>query len=473
MLTRRSILRGSAAAGLLTAAGCGGTTSYDGSATAWKRYAGTKLTFLSENTSPTAAIAANVKPFHQLTGIEVQIQQLELSSMAQRLTLDFASHGGQYQIVYADPNQVLAPLSKGFADLRTFIRNRDLPKVPRGLQDFVPVQLRAAGYFEKRLLALPYDCPTIIWCYRKDLFDKYHDRMRRDLGFDPTPSARITWPQYQRISRWFTEHVDEVPYGDGHMAKQYDSLLCDFSSVLWAYGGDYFKGGQRIGAYGTTDPGPCTLDSEEAIRAATFYRDLVGDAHPGSTSWDWNDLAEAFGDGACAMCPEFHEDAAAWEAGGLKGKVGFAPLPTGPARSANIYGGTGLGINTYAPQHEQEAAWLFLLWATSPSVQLADLKSAVGGGTPTRQSVYRRREVQKNTHAPSNMPNMLAYHAVAEAWKPHNIGLRPKIPRWNQVETVVYSQLSAMLTGGQTPEETMRACVSGINRATKGGSSAV
>ena len=141
--------------------------------------------------------------------------------------------------------------------------------------------------------------------------------------------------------------------------------------------------------------------------------------------------------------------------------------------TTRVYGGTGLAVNAYAPRHEQEAAWLFLLWATSPSVQLADLKSAVGGGTPTRQSVYREREVRKNTHEPSVMPNMLAYDAVKEAWKPQNIGLRPKIPTWNQVETVVYSELSAMLTGNQSPRDTMRACVSGIDNATRRGSSAV
>lgn len=440
-ISRRHVLKaatagvGFAAAGSLAA--CGGPAPFDASASTWRRYAGTQLNFISENTSPTAAIAANLEPFHRLTGIDVSIQQLELSSMAQRVTLDFASRGGEYQIVYADPNQVLAPLSSGFTDLRSFVHDPHLPAVPRGLDDFVPVQLRAAGYFDKRLLAIPYDCPTIIWCYRKDLFAKYHKRMRHDLGFDPTPSARITWPQYHRIGRWFTEHADEVPYGDGHMAKQYDSLLCDFATVLWAYGGDFFAGGQDIGANGSTNPGRCTLGDEHAIRAATFYRDLVADAHPGSTSWDWNDLSEAFGDGECAMCPEFHEDAAAWEGGPLKGKVGFSPLPTGPARSANIYGGTGLGINAYAPRHEQEAAWLFILWATSPSVQLADLKSAVGGGTPTRRSVYQNREVRKNTHPPSTMPNMLAYDAVSVAWQQKNIGLRPKIATWNQVESTL------------------------------------
>jgi hypothetical protein len=37
-----------------------------------------------------------------------------------------------------------------------------------------------------------------------------------------------------------------------------------------------------------------------------------------------------------------------------------------------------------------------------------DLKSKVGGGTPTRQSVYEMAEVKKAEEGPSDMPNMLA-----------------------------------------------------------------
>src|SRR5215217_5294644 len=74
-----------------------------------------------------------------------------------------------------------------------------------------------------------------------------------------------------------------------------------------AYGGDYFEKGQKVGKLGTTDPGPSTLDSPEAIEAAKLYKKLIEIAHPGSTSWDWNDLGEAFGAEECAMCPEWHE----------------------------------------------------------------------------------------------------------------------------------------------------------------------
>ena len=464
---------GLAGAAMVGAAGCGSGTGISASGEGWKRYSGATINFISENTAPTSAIAANLTPFKELTGINVEIQQLELTSLAQRVALDFGSRSGEYHVIYADAYQVMAPLYNGFTDLATFINDPKLPSVPKGTADFIPTQLDAAGRFEGKLFALPYDAPTLIWCYRKDLFEKYRDKMESDLGFDPMPSKNSTWDQYYAIAKWFNENQDDVPYGAGQQAKQHDALMCDFSNILWAHGGDYFENGQEVGKQGTTDPGPCTLDSPEAIEAATFYNKLIEVAHPGSTSWDWNDLGEAFGAEQCAMCAEWHEFAAAWEVGSLKGNIGYAPLPRGPARSANMYGGTGIGVNTYASEDEQKAAWLFVAWATSPEAQLMDLKSSVGGGTPTRHSVYEMPEVKNNKNPLTTMPNIITAPAVLEAWEPQNIGLRPKIPSWNQCDTIIYSEVSKMLTAGKSPKDAMLDAKAQIDLAVKGEPSAI
>ena len=83
----------------------------------WKQFAGTTLNFISENTAPTSAIAANLEPFKKLTGIDVKITQLELTALVQKVALDFASGNGAYQIVYADPYQILAPYHEALVDL--------------------------------------------------------------------------------------------------------------------------------------------------------------------------------------------------------------------------------------------------------------------------------------------------------------------------------------------------------------------
>ena len=480
-LSRREVLRNTtllamgavALPSLLAACGGSGTTSSSASASAiggatdWKQFQGTTLNFISENTAPSAAIAADSAAFTEKTGITIKIQQMELGALVQKVALDFGSGGASYDVIYADPYAVVAPYYKGLVELNKFMSDTSLPQIPLGTGDFIPSQLLVDGRFldESKLYALPYDCPTMIWFYRKDIFAKYKDQMSQTLGFDPTPSDASTWEQYYETAKWFNANKDKtgIPYGTGHQAKQYPSLQCDFSNILAAYGGDYFALDPKVGGIGSASPGACTLDQPEAIQAAQFYGKLLAIANPASKTWDWSGADTGFQAGQIAMVPNWHEYAAG-DVAKFGNRVGFSRLPKGPKRSANIFGGTGIAINASAAEKQQKAAWLFLLWATSPETQLAELKSKVGGGTPTRTSVYEMPEVIKNSKWPSTMPNLLATGAVREAWKPENVYMRPKITQWLQVETVVDTELSKMLAGQQSPEATMKSAKQQIDK---------
>lgn len=465
--SRRSVLAGGAAmtaAGLVS--GCSSRADVRRRSTSdpWRQFEGATLNFISENTAPTAAIAADAERFRKLTGIRINIVTLELSALVQKVALDLASGQSQYQIIYADPYQVLAPYSRGLVELDELAADPTLPG-RSSFDDFVPLQLDAAGRFadRDRVFALPYDCATMVWQYRKDLFAKYRSDMIRDLGYDPTPGPESTWEQYYETARWFNDNVDEVAYGTGHQAKQHDSLQCDFSNVLFAHGADYFRHGERVGRFGAVDPGPCTLDTPEAVRAAEFYQRLLSVADPSSRTWDWTGLGAAFSAGRVAMCPNWHEFAADNEKA-LPGKVGYARLPTGPARSANMFGGSGIAINGNTMPNERGAAWLFLAWATSRSTQLRNLRGEVGGSTPTLSSIYRMPDIRDAQHRPTEMPTMLAVPAAQRAWKDENAGLRPKIPMWNECDTTIYTGLSRMLAGDSSPARTMRETGAHIDR---------
>jgi multiple sugar transport system substrate-binding protein len=477
--SRRDVLRGALATGAsLTLAGslssCGSRSDVArvvGGGDEWRQFKGATLNFISENTAPTAAIAANLRPFTNLTGINVNIVTLELTALVQRVALDLASGRAQYQVVYADPYQVLAPYQRGLVDLRSLQADPNLPDLPLGLGDFIPTQLDAAGRFVEPapVYALPYDAPTMIWQYRRDLFDRYRDRMTNDLGFDPQPSGDRTWEEYFRIAEWFNKNAtSDVAYGTGHQGRQHDSLMNDFSNVLWSYGGDYFDNGKEVGRMGSRSPGPCRIDSDAAITGAEFYNRLLGIADPASKTWDWDGLGAAFRAGRLAMCPNWHEYAASNEEV-LPGKVDYSPLPKGPGGTANMYGGTGVAISGNTMPNERGAAWLFIVWATSPQTQLANLKSKAGGGTPTRTSVYELPEVRAAEKRPSSMPNMLTAAAVRQAWQPDKIGLRPKIPMWNECNTAIFTQLSRMLTGSVPPEEAMRSIKSRVDQIVERG----
>ena len=431
----------------------------------WRQYSGMKLNFISENTPPSSAAAARMAAFTHLTGIKVTITQEQLGSVVEKVALDFGAGTATYQLIYADPYQILAPYYKNLVDLTKFVHNPKFPAVPGpgGVKDFIPSQLAGCSYFldTKHLYTFPYDCPTMIWIYRKDIFSKYKGAFMKAKGYDWTPGPHLTWEQYYEIADWINKNLKhEVKYGTGHQAKQYDSLMCDFSNVLYAYGGKYFNGEpDPVGTIGVLKPGKCQLTSPQAIKAAEFYRKLLHIADPSSTSWDWNDVGTAFAAGDIAMMPEWHEFASGFEdpaKSKIVGKVGFAPLPRGPKRSCNLWGGTGVGINANASADEQGAAYLFILWVTSPSTEIYIAGSPVGGETPVRTSVYNNPQIKAAEGTFSKkLPNLIAMKATLQAWKPENVGFRPKVATWLKLDSIIFTELSKMLAGQQSPSTAM------------------
>ena len=471
-ITRREALRFAGAGALaLTLPGCGGSDELKAASSSpeeWRQFGGTTLNFISENTAPTSAIAANLKPFTDLTGIEIKIVQLELAALVQKVALDFASGVGSYQIVYADPYQILAPYHEALVDLNTMMKDPNLPKLD-DVGDFIPTQLDAAGKFvdKDKLYALPYDAPTMIWQYRKDLFEKYGDRMKQDLGFDPTPSDDSTWEQFYKTSKWFKENAqDDVPYGHGHQAKQHDSLMNDFSNVLWAYGGDYFKDGNNVGRMGSSDPGDPVLDSPEAVEAADFYRKLVSIAHPGSLGWDWDGLGAAFGAGQMAMAVNWHEFASGNETGKLKGKVGYARLPQGPQ-----------ALRVHVRRHRRRASTPRPPSAIRrppgcsstgrprrrPSSPTSRARSAAARrrATPSTSCRRSRRRRSRRRRCPTSSPPTRS----SRPGSPRTSACGPRSPAWNECDTAIFTQLSKMLAGQQGPEKCMSNSKDGFMQA--------
>ena len=152
-----------------------------------------------------------------------------------------------------------APLSDGLADLNELIQSDKYPAVEKGVEDFIPTQMACLGKYldADKIYALPYDAPTMIWHYRKDLFEKYADKMESDLGFDPMPSRGDDVGPVLRDREWFNKNAkSDVKYGIGAQAKQHDALQSDFTNVLLAYGGEYFEKGQELGGISSEDPGP-------------------------------------------------------------------------------------------------------------------------------------------------------------------------------------------------------------------------
>lgn len=431
----------------------------------WKQFNDVTLNFISESNVYANVLSKESEQFTKITGIKVKIQSLDFNSMLEKINLDFVSKTGKYQVVYVDPYQTLTKFTNKLVNLNEFNNDPLLPHIPGGIEDFFRSQVDVDSYFlgRDKLYTIPFDSPTMILFYRKDILEKYGDRFKADKGYGIFPGDKsFTWEKYYEFAKWINKNVpkSEVKFGCGHQAKQHNSLFCDFSNVLAAYGGNYFKD-RNIGSLGSENPYNSVIMDGKGIRALEMYKKIIEIADPRSPSWDWYGVADAFKDGDFAMMPNWNEYSSLIEnpeKSKVAGKVGYSLLPYGPAQSGNIFGGSGIGINKDAPIKEQKAAWLFILWATSPQTELFILKHPEGGDVPLRKSVYNVKEVKdamvEGSEDSKKLPTLLPIKAVLDAWEIENIYQRPKVPKWPQIEVAITGELYKMITKDISADET-------------------
>lgn len=440
-----------------------------------RQFAGMTLNFIVENNLYANILSHESEEFSLLTGINIKIRPVDFDTLVQKVNLDFISQAGEYQIIYVDPYQTLNRFYNYLEVLNPYDKDPELPKIDGFLDDFVASQTVVCSYFENKsnIYAVPFDSTTMILYYRKDIFDKYRDRFINEMGYDWTPgTAAFTWERYCEIAEWIDRNVpdSEVKYGNGLMAQKHNSIFCEFSNILAAYGGDYFAD-KGINTLGLKTYSQVSALDENFIQALDMYKRLASVSAPQSINWNWTDLARVFRDGEVAMMLNWDENYTYVEDAAhskVSGKVGYSILPYGDVRSANIYGGSGIGINKYATEEEKKAAWLFIAWATSRQMQLKALDNPEGGCLPTRTSAYKdpsiSRQIQElNSDSQKDVP-LKHINAVLNAWKPENIYLRPKVSNFYEVEKVLTSQLHSMLVSNRDSSETAKNISEGLEQ---------
>lgn len=421
-----------------------------------RQFEGMTLNFIVEKNLYANILSHESEEFSKVTGINVKIRAFDFDTLVQKINLDFIAQAGEYQLVYVDPYQTLNRFYNYLEVLNPYNKNTKLPKIKDFTGDFFENQTAVCSNFlnNKNLYSVPFDSTTMILYYRKDVFDKYRNKFYKEMGYDWTPgTSKFTWDRYCEVSKWINKNVPkrEVKYGSGLMAQEHNSIFCEFSNVLAAYGGDYFLD-KNISTLGLKTFDKINVLDKKFVKALDVYKKIAGVSAPQSVNWNWTDLANAFYNGDIAMMANWDENSTYLEDPGhskVAGKVGYSILPYGDVRSANIYGGSGIGINKYISEKEKNAAWHYIVWATSKEMQLKVFMHPEGGSLPTRKSAYKdpqiKKEIQNSIMFSRDDVLISHMNAVLNAWKPENIYLRPKISNFYDVEKVLVSNLHDMI----------------------------
>ncbi|MBE3556376.1 MAG: extracellular solute-binding protein [Firmicutes bacterium] len=136
----------------------------------------------------------------------------------------------------------------------------------------------------------------------------------------------------------------------------------------------------------------------------------------------------------------------------VKGKIGVAPLPTGPSGTTpySCLGGWNLAINSYSKHPDQ--AWTFIQYMMSPQVQKEIALGASYEGT--YKAIYQDPDVIKANPFFKDLYNVLV-----------NTKPRPVTPYYPQISQSLQNHVSAALAGSETPQPALDAAANEIQTA--------
>ena len=447
----------------------------------WKQYAGSKLTFLSENTPPSFAIRDNIKAFTDLTGIEVDIITNDLPIVQQKLGIDLRGGTADYQLGYVQDKPIGAPFADFFTDMTPMFSDNTLPQDAEGYGDDVWFEnfLSACGrfYTKGKIVALPYDAAVACTFYRQDIFEANSKDFEAEYGYRLEYTKDSTWKNVIDMATFFKKAKEagkDVPYGYAqHQGSFAWTTQLDIQRFLFANG--RWMDWNIDDVYGSKEPGKTNWGDEQSILMMTKFKELADVCHPDNLANATLELNTVYQSGNIAMQTQYHEFAASIEdeskSRAAGGKTAYAPCPKGDPswikNGGEAVNGTncgigGIGINNNASEDLKRAAYIFAIWSVSKDNQFSVLKGL--GGTPTRKSVMEIDEVKKARQRPTTMPNALTFEAVYDIGiKDPNFVLGPKIPNANEYHSILAGEVQKCLSNSQSPEETCKSLQTQLN----------
>uniref|UniRef100_UPI000D1AD542 ABC transporter substrate-binding protein n=1 Tax=Streptomyces angustmyceticus TaxID=285578 RepID=UPI000D1AD542 len=377
--------------------------------------------------------------FTKETGIKVHFTVLPEDDLRDKMSQDFSSQAGQYDVAsvsnYETPiyarNGWLSPLGERAAKDRTFDQGDILPPVRSSLT-------AADG----KVYAEPFYGESSFLMYRKDLLKAAGLKM----------PARPTWHQVAGLAA----KLDGSRKGLKGICLRgqpgWGQLAAPLTTVVNTFGGTWFDKDWRQ-----------QVDSPAFTEATKFYVDLVRrHGQAGAPQAGYTECLNDMQQGKVAMWYDATAGAGSLESGGSKvaGKVGYAPAPVERTRAAGWLFTWAWGVQK-ASTH-QDAAWRFVRWASGKGYERLVGRelgwSRVPGGK--RASLYRNPEYAKEAGAFA-VPTERAINSA----RPRDPGVQPRpapgiqfvgIPEFADLGTKVSTEISAAIAGKQSVPEALK-----------------
>ncbi|NUQ38175.1 MAG: extracellular solute-binding protein [Caldilineales bacterium] len=383
---------------------------------------GQNLVLASMTDQYVAAFRVLVPQFNQASGANITLDELGYVDLYQKLIADFVGHTGSYDLMTVDIVWSGEFGANQYTKLLDAYMERD--KAELQLDDILPVSW-TLGEWQGTHPAYPLAGYANVLNYRQDLLAA--------AGIEPPTTQEALLDAAIKL----TDAGNNL-YGIALLGAKGPAVAQDYMAWVQQHGG-------RI----LDDAGKPVINSAENVEILEFFGELFQYAPPGATDYWWDQRETAFRSGQVAMMEGWSIARAGYEDPEISSIVDNVDIAVAPVAAGMEpkygFGGWGIGVNADSTPEEQECAWQFIKWLTSPEMQKDWLKN---DGAPIRRSTMTD-------------PELVALYPwlpiLLESFEKGDGDYRPRIPQYSIIQDALGTHVNAFLVGQETAQEALDA----------------
>lgn len=394
---------------LLSMVGCGAKED----APAANKGGKTTINILMEDVPDTTHVLSRLSEFTEKTGITVNVESVNYSSMHEKILTQMLSSTNAYDVIVVDCYWVGEFAAAGWmAPLDEFISKSGFDT-----SVYVPSMMEMVGQVDGTTYMLPFYNYMLSLIYRTDVW--------AEQGME----IPDTMEEYVEACKKITAATGGSMAGAVMQGLRPDPIAMEWCNYLFSCGGDFYD-----------EAGNVAINSPEAVKALELYVDNMQNAAPaGAPGFGFDEAFNVIAQGNAAsyvtynwMLPRLENT----EESSVPGLCTIAPMP-GEGISLNAGWGWAIPHNA----EDKEASWKFLEWVESAEIAKA---RAMDGGSPTRSDVMTDAEVL------AAHPHMETVNTIME-----NSKMIPVIEDAPQLIEVLGRELSEAVTGAKTAQQAL------------------
>ena len=397
----------------------------------WKKHSGKKVNVGAVQHAWIDSIRPLVPMFEELTGIDVVWNILPEQQFRTKRLTDVSTGAGKFDVFFMD--QVVNQFRQAgwLQYLDPYFQDDDLYDPDwYNRDDLLGVcqeAVHGAGR-TKKWTGMPITVEVHTMFYRKDLYEKH------DLSIPKTTD------QFLHNAKVIQENEDGVSGLVNRGQKGYGMNVYTMDAWLREYGGKLWK----------SYPEKSGLDTDVAKKAGKYYVEALQNYGPPSIgTMTWSEVVAAMQQGTAAHV--MNDANLFWgtlaDASPDGGDIGVAKMVTPKTKESKFAPGAFTWqLSTSKAAKHSEAAFLFMLWATSKPTQrwMAIQRSA---SFPTRKSIWSQKAYEKKYGEEFSKVSLESLKSAET--EPYDA----MYPVWAQKYSI---QLQKAITGGKSVDSAMK-----------------